>query len=561
MKRRDKSEIFERKKVRVPSGATAAVPSEGAVAASPPPLVPYDHLLDQLHRAVDDQYTRSPHLAVFEEFHLDDPERTDLLSLKAAELFDQIRQRDPRDPLALHHLAVIHHGTGYRLHLDKKEMAGEAIVHWKKGVQAWAELVRNDGFWDALRARWQRHRDKNPHDMLVQRLLQVDLAAFRRHIPLHILNLHAAIVCESFHGDLKVAQAHMGLLLGSEFDARAVESVRKRLFEDLVGNVDDMCKALQFAEARQKVERYIQIDSGYLPALRAAVQVCCAECKHLAAGRQNCDERLRRLASCQATASNPDLIARAQHDRDILTAETLMEFHFQWALAEIHRAEACGENQVAPRNACFERALPKAQQAVAFEYCGQQARQLLQELCFGAAMANAGAENGDLRVARRFLDAGRKAAPQEPRLAALGALCHFRDDDMDRFRQELKNAERYNEAANDSTAANLIAQLRQLAERGGAQRELQRLFEKAGAAMRSHDFGGALACWTELERFVPELPDELVVVVYAQKAQCQFFTADWPGAKQSLRTARRRAGPGLSSEVRGLLDSLDDVLK
>ncbi len=553
MKRQSESEITERKRQRA-AAVAAAPPSDDAAASS---VVPYDRLLDQLRRAVDRQYTRSPHLAAFEEFHLEDSERADALSSRAAELFEQIRQQDSSDPLALHHLAVIHHGTGYRMYLDKPDMAGEAISHWKKGLQAWAELVRDDAFWNTLRARWEQHLEKNPDDLLTQRLLQVNLNTFRHHIPNYLLNLHAAIVREHFQTDLDIAQAHLGVILESRFDAVAVENARRRLFEDLVGNVQDMCKSLRFDEARGKAERYVGMDEDYVPALCSVLKTCCAECKHLSANANHVERRRGLLQACEKYATHG--LLRQQADHDLWAAEALRDFYLQGALAEFHGAKACGDSR--RRNAGYDRALEWIKQAVAFERCGQKARELFQVICFAGAMDDINSEGSDRKLARRLLDAGLAAMPRDPELVAVNAYYYLRQGDEKRFRDELRNAETCNAAANNSNAANIIARLHEVAREDGVSRQVQDLMDKAMQAMRRQDFRAALRHWNTLETLAGQLPEELVAIVYFQKVQCELLTHDLSNARRSYQKARQHASPAVPHEMRKALDEWESLFQ
>jgi hypothetical protein len=553
MRRRDKSEISEPKKSRTPeqvATADAAAPTGGEAAL----VLSYSQLLDELHRAVDDQYARSPHLVVFEEFHMDDPERADLLSGKAAELFEQIRQQDPRDPLALHHLAVIHHGLGYRLHLDKTSAGGAAILHWKKGVEAWAELVRDDGFWDALRARWQRHRDKNPHDMLAQRLLQVDLNAFRRHIPNYILNLHVAIVREYFPTDLQVAKAHLGVILESGFEVAAIESARKRLFEDLVGNIQDMCKALKFAEARDRVERYLRIDGDHVAAICSALWICCAECKHLGVGGQEVERRLQLLQACEPHAAHRLLRQQAEHD--LWAAESLRDFYLQGALAELHRGRGL-KNNLRPRNAAFERALERSNQAVAFERCGQEARKLRGVIYWDGARGDIHSPDTDFGLARRLLDDGLANSPNDAELRAVNAEYYWNYGDERRFREELARAERCNEIDSSQDASRLIADLQECLQSGAClPREVRRLQHKALESLQAGNARQALTHLASIKRAYPNLTADAAFELCYLEIVCHLKLDQIPQAINTAMRARPHMGPNTPPEARELIDNL-----
>ncbi|MCY2986344.1 MAG: hypothetical protein NTY19_00495 [Planctomycetota bacterium] len=453
MQRREKREISPRTKDR----ETKQTEADGAGATAPglSPAVPYATALDELHRAVDAQYARSPHLAVFEELQWDDPEHGDLLSLKAAELFEKIRREHPQDPLALHHLAVIYHGLGYRLQLAKQDLNSPAIVqHWRSGVQAWAALVGEQGFWELLRARWQLQADKNPSDLLTQRLLQVDLTAFRRHIPGHILKLHEGLVRD------------MGIILDSGFEPRVVKSVRKRLFESLaLKDVDGACGAFDFDTARCKAERYLQIDPQYVPALCAVLRVCCEQCKHLGISGETYERRLKLLAACAPHAEQPELIQQAEN-RESLPVDMLRAFYLEWAKADLHQA-IYNASQQSRRNAAFERALERVHKAVAYErHGGQEARVLRGLIYWRGARDDINTRDSDMQLARRFLDDGLRRLPNDAELRTINAEYYWEYGDKQQFLLELAVAERCNQVDNSEDATKLIRELRDRAERG-----------------------------------------------------------------------------------------------
>ena len=563
MKRLTKSEIESRKKPAVPTATAADPRSEDAPSR---PAVPYDVLLHDLGRAIDKQYARAPHLAVYEELGLDDPDRADPLNLRAAELFDAILQQNPEDTLALHHLAVIHHGMGFRLHMQQQD----AVVHWRKGIQAWARLVSNDGFWRELRARWQRQLEANADDILARQLLQVDLAAFRRRIPRNILRLHSSLLRDCLSSgpgaargriasDHGVACEHMHLILESQFDAAAIESERRYLFHELVGDVHPLCDAQNFSEARDKVELYLKIDPTYVPAVCAGLQICCLECKSLGANGENRERRLALLKSAEHLARHAELVRRAESDRDILANDSLRDFHLAYSQAELESGRDT-TNDMVRRSSAFDRALTQAQRGVKYEHCGHRAHEMIGVVCFWGAIDDINTRGSDLKLARRMIDVGFTANPQDADLAAVNAYYYLRREDEKQFREALEKAEEMNSIANSSAATKIIAQLQEASRQDPASRGFQDVLKQAIQPMQRGQFDSALANLKQLEGIADNLDDEDAAWVYAFKAECLYKTERLSQAEAALRTAKRKAGPGPSADLRNKLAALEILL-
>jgi hypothetical protein len=359
----------------------------------------------------------------------------------------------------------------------------------------------------------------------------------------------------------------MEIILDSTFDEQVVQAVRRRLFDSLVGNLDQLCQGQQFAEARAKADAFLQLDPQYVPALCAVLRVCSEECRQSKAGGQNYEQRVQRLSGCAKQAEHRELLKLANEQRDLLASEALRDFYLEWADAEFDRALA-NKDRPSVRDPAYLQALRRIEQAVVHERCGQRARTMRHSICVAGALADINTEDTKCQLARQLIDAGLKAEPQDPHLTAVQAGYFLRQGDVDRCRAELAKAEQYNETSNDPNAASLINNIREVAEqmhaarsgRGGgapgAAAEVMRLLKQAGEAMEAGNYSRALDCWTQLEAHVPHLPDEAVVMVYAQKAQCQLLTGNLNSARQSYRQAVRRTGPGLPPNLRSLLQQL-----
>ncbi|MFV1964637.1 MAG: hypothetical protein ACC628_04385 [Pirellulaceae bacterium] len=550
MRRLSKSEVEQRKQRRQKQPA-AKGPAPGKTPAKPDrPVVPFDQVVTLFKDSVVDYYAKVPHLRAFAQLRASDPASADLLNADAAALFEEVRQASPGDPIALHHLAIIHHGRGYQLHLADGKST-EAIRHWHNGVQAWAALVRNDAFWDRLSGRWRERWEASRNDMLVERLLRVDLKGFRRQIPGHLLGLHTAIVLESFQSEPAFAKEHMTIALKSDFETADIEAARQRVYTKLLGGIRRLCKAMKFAEARDLVNRYLTMDPDNPKALCDALVVCVAECKQEGVGDQKVAQRLRRFAQEQTRASS--LIERAKQDWSV--AEALRDFYLQWADAEHDNGQSYGDVDSPARWKAYREAMRHAKVAVGYERCGDAARRLLLQICWNASVACFNA-NADLDLVRDLVKDALLIDDADVGARAVNAYYYLRKQNDALFRQELKMAEDLNVVSGRPEVANLISQLKQAAEEDPKTRQVAKLFKQANDALAGGMHHAALEHLRELEPYESDLSKEDACTLHLLKTVCYMNQGSICEAQSSYRRAASLLPAGANPDLRNLITKL-----
>lgn len=510
-------------------------------------------------RDLDECRRSAPHLVAFAELKSDAAESSDLLSARAAELFEEIYRAHPDDPYVTHHLAILHHGRGFQLHLKKQGDSAEAIEFWQRGLQAWARLIKNDGFWNALSEQWTIRQQKYKNDMLVERLLRVDLGAFRRQIPNHLLNFHAAIAGEFCNTNPRLAAAHVQIMLQSGFDGDCIERARKRLHGSIVGDVDRACKELAFDRARQAVDSYLAIDPGYPHAICDALRICTSECEHLGTSEPEINKRIQLLQKAEPLANHG--VLREAAKTEMFAAEALRNYHYCLACAHRDRADRLGNASSARKVQYYQEAQKHARTAVQWETCGQKARMCFRQVSINGAVADITLEGSSMAAARGLLDSAIQVNPNDPLLHALKGFYHLRKGDDASFKTELDKAERFNRTANDPEAAQMIANLKQAAESGGAAvQKINELVQNAVQAMQSRNFDRALSCLNEVEGHFKLLkPDDRCAVKWMQ-TQCHLLLGHAAQAKQCYRETRALMGPNTQPQLRNAIDEVSSLL-
>jgi len=504
--------------------------------------------------SVEEYHQKTPHLAAFNELSTaKDHDR--VLSSQAAELWQTVLRNAPEDPLALHHTAIIRHGTGYRLHLEGGASALQAIDQWKQGVQAWAKLVKNDGFWDGLRQKWEERQSQPKGDMIAERLLTVDLPVFRRQLPKHLLALHANLAEDLAKTNPDLAAGHVKVILESGFSPSEVDWARQRVYRSLVKDVEILCKESQSDEAMERVKGYLRIDPDSAVGMADGLRVCKLEADRRSMNASEDSVLDRLFQGAKAWADHPALAHAGRNEVTLAAARS--DFYTAWTRCLYQQARrARDEKDITRALRLVEEAFSRAQAAVRCERRGPTALEWYHNVCVLGAFTdlnNDGKSRG-LRVSNRMIDAGLELEPNDPELHALRAYYHLIDGDEAACRRELTVAENLNRKSPNEEATGLISQLRGVIDENASFGRIKALIDSAVSAAKRNSFQEALRMMNEAEAI-----DASLIVIHIYKAQFHKLLGDPFSARASLRRAEglsHDASPDVREQIADLKRSI-----
>jgi len=508
--------------------------------------------LREFRDRVEDYGRRHPCVGAYEA--LRDGEQTDrVIGRQSVELWEQIVEADPDEGLALHHLAIIHHGAGFHLHGTAPDKSA-AVEQWRRGLEAWKRLLDADSFWEGLRERWrERVEASDGADMLAQRLLtKVDLQAFRRQIPRHLLGVHVAIVQDCFSTDPELAGRHLDLIRNGPFAGPDADRLCGNLYRTFTSDLDSLRAERRFAEARQRLETFLKIDPDNERALMDLLRTATAEVERMEADGRPLPERKRRMESAVFAA---DRLRATGAVEQFAAAGAVRDFFCAFAWMFIQAARDLPDLHGVQKPPLYEQGLQPARRALEVERAGDQARIVASIVCVEGSMVDFNFGMGSLDVARRLTEEGLKLIPDHPAVHALQAAIHLRDLQFDKMRESLREAERLNRVQADPAATSLIPQLRGVARDPAAAR-LQECLNRANEAIQRRDYRGALRVLDEADSPGSDAPD-----VPAMKAGCYCRLLEFGEAEKAYREAKRRAGAKPSPGVEAMLKQVEALLR
>jgi tetratricopeptide (TPR) repeat protein len=531
----------------------ATKPEPVALQAPDPgaPRQPYDELLRQFVASVEEYQHQSPHLDAYAALQAAGDTADAVLSLEAAALWEKVIDEHTGDHVAMHHLAIIYHGNGYRMHFEggSGERAA-AIDHWRRGLQAWAHLVRDDAFWEAMRATW---RDRK--DLMADSFRRLDLDAFRRQIPRHLLNLHAAIVASSAQSksDGETARQHVRLILESGFEPDRVEAARRNLYERLVGDVERLCQTRKGEEAFDRVESYLAVDPDYPLALADGLRACAAVASPATFGgpsgfsrAQQALERGKKWATHQAL----ELAAGSS----LHIAAALRDYFLECGTLAFGRANAALDaRKFAEAVPHFQEAAAHLRRAVSFERSGDAARRCFRGVCIQATFCDIN-HNVD-KIGKALIDALIESWPYDPMGFAMLAYYHYRREEIPAARRHLETAKRLNLEAPDSEASKAIADLDPMIGQNDQVVRVNNLLRQASQAAATKRYFDALKLLQQAESIDSENYD-----VHWNKARYLLQLNKLPEAKVSFAKAKRLLPPNLPEHQRQAMNDLASIL-
>lgn len=367
----------------------------------------YLNNLKELSTALDDYADQHPHVLPYALLEESKGESA-ILHEDAEKLWDEIAQRLPDDGLAQHHLAVMRHASAFRL-LKRDQHGPEARERWLAGLKHWKRVIDSEEFWNHLTKVWTERRDSEKGEKLAERLLSVDLQAFRRALPSQLLKVHVEIIQANISSQPEAARAHISLIRNSGFSEATVRDSLNLVYNMAVGARKNAAPE----QAAQAIEDYLEIDQGNIRALRDRLEVAIRACDD----KQNSVQT--RLSAMRAARARADLLksksGNSDPDRD-RSREVLRDFYVSWA-------ETCFSegvrlyNDDQSANALFRESCEKAGDACEFETSGMKARTLYRKAVSHVAISSSEDPQASLRLVEKAIKRFPKDAANQVSLA------------------------------------------------------------------------------------------------------------------------------------------------
>ncbi|ONH31433.1 hypothetical protein [Pseudofrankia asymbiotica] len=166
-------------------------------------------------------------------------------------------------PWHVHHLAIAHHARAYDL-----EAAGEsktAAQHWRKALEHWAALHRDDRFWDGLR----EHLETVSGAPLPDGLLD----GVRARLPEYLLAPHVTLATRYRLTDPDRARRHAECIRLSTLPEAAVTRARDQFGADTVAGLGQAIKEARFTDTIRALLSWFAIDPTSTRLARALLLV------------------------------------------------------------------------------------------------------------------------------------------------------------------------------------------------------------------------------------------------------------------------------------------------
>jgi tetratricopeptide (TPR) repeat protein len=177
---------------------------------------------------------------------------------QAIEIWTDRLTRSPDDWRTRHHLAIAHHARAFDLEDSDDPQAADP--DWRRALELWYGLWRDDAFWRDLASRLETTSADS-------------VSALRERWPLDMLRVHLAIGLDETTKNYR-RRAQIRLLLGSPFPATIADQVRMEGFEQVTAHMPAAAWDSSSYDPEairvglQAVMRYIELDESFLPALK-----------------------------------------------------------------------------------------------------------------------------------------------------------------------------------------------------------------------------------------------------------------------------------------------------
>jgi hypothetical protein len=235
-------------------------------------------------------------------------------------------ERDPDDPVIVHHLAIAQHARAWDL-----ELAGDAraLAAWTEALAWWRLLASSSAFWTALEQKLLACKPRA--DVAVVRQLRRDLLE-------HLMGVHVDFVRHYVEQNAPDrAVGHIEVIRRALLPPVLRTKMTERIFDAMTSIVPESRLRGEFTAALATLERFLSLFPTHLPALRLHAEVC----RDWVSGRSftewpEIQEVARRADPCaRRLAAHPDLAG------DPLAADALVSLASELARRGNDRARKC----------------------------------------------------------------------------------------------------------------------------------------------------------------------------------------------------------------------------
>ena len=490
-------------------------------------------VLGQLASQLDAYAESHPHLQPYSL--LSDASGEDkVLNANAAQVWDQLLREFPDDELALHHVAIIHHGLALRGYRELVVTHQATLPHWKRALECWAKLLRHDPFWNRLRATWIE-RAKNVGDPVAQRLVDVPLEEFRRRLPAHLLKAHITIIQDMWRQQSGIAKDHLALIVGSDFDAALVRRTRRDVYGLLVGDFQVLLSEQEFRKARELLESYLRIDPANPQALADRLLIGTKEAEK----QQGLTAKERRFAADEIWADQLKPFAkvspRVTPEDALQSASVLSDYYFARGLASREEGYEAGTANVSKAISLVTDAATFMAEACDYERTGQRSVGLYLNICFNFIMLVEGGGQGHA-AASRLMTECRRRVPQSAMSYMMEAMLLHLSEDSGGSQSALSKADSLLNKCPDTYATDCLARVRQMIAKGSPR--IAALVDESVAAFKVSNFAQAKRVLEQaLELAPPDSQTRLEILSYLTVALLRMGST--VAAKSRLNEANR----------------------
>lgn len=403
----------------------------------------------RLNSSLEEYAREHPHVVPFSLLE----EATDearILNPDAAILWQEIAQTMPDDGIAQHHLALIRHGMAFRS-LDLGQHDEESIANWKAGLHHWRTVLQNDDLWNHLTSIWTARRDSRKGEKLAERLLEVDLHAFRRALPEQLLAIHVQIIQDTIASSPDAAKAHIKLIRDSGFADREIRDAVNQVYKRTVGARKDGAPD----QAVAALDAYLSIDPHSTRALHDRLRVAIRICSDTSVGYDSSVAAMKAVQEQARTLKKLVEPNDVDYDRSM---DVLREYHLEWGRRCNQRALQMDDDTKA--NALYREAFRLVDQACDFERTGVSAKRLLWTLADNMAFKCSDSTS----QAARLLDEAIEKYPNQARLVLARARVRLYEGEFTRAIRDVEQAEQLNRLTMDPEVTKGITDIRQDAE-------------------------------------------------------------------------------------------------
>ncbi len=149
-----------------------------------------------------------------------------IYSTVAEEEWLKVLQRDPKDWVALHHLAILYHARAFELEIEGKNK--EAIIYWNNAHRYWYDLFELGEPIDRFHKKLKQLERYNQKD------LDVKIHNLKENIKYDLVDIHRKLY-EIHNNQTEIADYHIKILINSPFKESSY--ILKRMYENKYGNI------------------------------------------------------------------------------------------------------------------------------------------------------------------------------------------------------------------------------------------------------------------------------------------------------------------------------------